>query len=120
MSKDAKSSETPSCLRVLHLSDFHFKLDRKWDIDPVLTGLAGSIRKIVEDDLAPDVVAFTGDIAHSGQKKEYEEAEKWIDEKLTKCSSNIRFTDKPNQVFTFIYNGKSTHNFINHYVCSVC
>lgn len=63
------------CLRILHLSDFHFRLDRMWDQDPVLSGLADSIRELTDDDLGPELVFFTGDIAYSGKKKEYDVAQ---------------------------------------------
>ena len=70
MTKKRKSGGETACLRILHLSDFHFRLDRKWDQDPVLAGLAKSIEQLVDDGLNPDVVVFTGDIAFSGKKKD--------------------------------------------------
>ena len=82
MTNKRKSEKKAECLRILHLSDFHFRLDRKWDQDPVLAGLAESIEAFIKDGLEPDVVVFTGDIAFSGKKKEYDEASTWIDEKL--------------------------------------
>ena len=82
MTKKRKSGGETACLRILHLSDFHFRLDRKWDQDPVLDGLVESIGKLVGDGLEPDVVVFTGEVAFSGKKKEYDEASKWIDAKL--------------------------------------
>jgi hypothetical protein len=33
------------CIRILHLSDTHFKASKKWDADPVLRALAGFIRR---------------------------------------------------------------------------
>ncbi len=82
MAKKRKSGEQTACLRILHLSDFHFRLDRKWDQDPVLSGLAESIGELVGNGLGPDVVVFTGDVAFSVKKKESDQASNWIDEKL--------------------------------------
>ena len=66
-------------IRILHLSDFHFKKDRAWDADPVLRALAGFIEQEVGDGLVPDLVAITGDIAFAGIAKEYALARKWLD-----------------------------------------
>ena len=51
MAKKRKSGGETACLRILHLSDFHFRLDRRWDQDPVLAGLTDSIEKLVGDGL---------------------------------------------------------------------
>ncbi|MCH8149609.1 MAG: metallophosphoesterase, partial [Planctomycetes bacterium] len=69
-------------IRILHLSDFHLSTERKWDADPVLTGLVTATRQLSDDGLAPDVVAITGDIANYGKKEEYELAREWIDNQL--------------------------------------
>ena len=66
-------------VRILHLSDLHFRKDSRWDADPVLRGLTEAIAELVESGLAPDFVAITGDIAFSGQTGDYREARKWID-----------------------------------------
>ena len=72
MTKKRKSDGETACLRILHLSDFHFRLGRKWDQDPVLAGLAESVGELKRDGLEPDVVVFTGDVAFSGKKAEYD------------------------------------------------
>ncbi len=69
-------------VRILHLSDFHFDAAKAWDADPVLQGLSDAIQQFVADDLAPDAVAITGDIAHKGQTADYERAAKWSSQGL--------------------------------------
>ena len=46
-------------VRILHLSDFHFSAERRWDSDPVVRALTQAIGKLVSDGLVPDVVAIT-------------------------------------------------------------
>jgi HEAT repeat protein/predicted MPP superfamily phosphohydrolase len=73
---------TDAPIRILHLSDFHLREERRWDADLVLRRLTGAIGSLVAAGLAPDVVAFTGDIAFSGLEAQYNEAHRWINEKL--------------------------------------
>ena len=61
---------------------FHFRLNRQWDADPVLSGLSGSVRELVEGGLVPDLVALTGDIAFAGRADEYRQAREWLDGEL--------------------------------------
>ena len=85
MSKDPSvDSRSPTPVRVLHLSDFHFNPQRRWDSDPVLTGLTRAIGQLVSDGLAPDVVAVTGDVADQGRAEDYQQARQWIDTGLLK------------------------------------
>ena len=58
-------------IRILHLSDLHFRADRAWDSDPVLRDLARFIADEVRQGLVPDLVAITGDLAFSGKPDEY-------------------------------------------------
>jgi predicted MPP superfamily phosphohydrolase len=58
-------------IRILHLSDLHFRADRAWDSDPVLRDLARFIAAEVRQGLVPDLVAVTGDLAFSGKADEY-------------------------------------------------
>ncbi|TVR78611.1 MAG: hypothetical protein EA405_14170 [Rhodospirillales bacterium] len=67
------------CIRILHLSDIHFKQDKAWDADPVLRALCGFIEREVAEGLVPDLVAITGDIAFAGIAEEYALARKWLD-----------------------------------------
>ena len=69
-------------IRILHLSDIHFKADKAWDADPVLRALVRFIAKEVNDGLAPDLVAITGDLAFAGVAKEYRLARDWLDQQL--------------------------------------
>ena len=54
--------------------------------DPVLKRLGDAVRQFVNDGLAPDVVAITGDIAHSGNNKDYDQAKLWIDNQFEPVS----------------------------------
>jgi 3',5'-cyclic AMP phosphodiesterase CpdA len=76
MSSGSPTDATP--IRILHLSDFHLREKTRWDSDPVLDGLAETIRRIVAEGPKPGVVAITGDIAFSGKAAEYEVARRWI------------------------------------------
>lgn len=71
-------------IRILHLSDFHFRKDREEDFNDVLFGLGDTIATMVKDDKSPHFVVLTGDLAWSGKKAEYQLAKKWIDEHLLK------------------------------------
>lgn len=66
-------------IRLLHLSDTHFRAGRAWDADPVLRALARFIADEVKAGLLPDVVALTGDLAFSGSAEEYALACEWLD-----------------------------------------
>lgn len=70
-------------IRLLHLSDIHFRPAGKIGHDPdyalreeVRLDIAG----LAEKRGALDAILVTGDIAFSGAKSEYEEAEKWLDD----------------------------------------
>lgn len=69
-----------SLVRILHLSDFHFSTRSQWDSDPILRALARFIAEdIAQNNLYPDLVVITGDLAQSGQRKEYDLARQWLD-----------------------------------------
>lgn len=76
-------------VRILHLSDFHFKASKKWDADPVLRELARFIRDEGEDGLKPDLVAITGDLAHAGIAEEYKLAKEWLENYLWPAVGNL-------------------------------
>lgn len=70
-----RSNETAPIIKILHLSDFHFREGTRWDSDPMLQSLT--------DELAvhgsrPDLVCVTGDIAFSGKAEEYKLADGWF------------------------------------------
>ncbi|MFZ1415544.1 MAG: HEAT repeat domain-containing protein [Defluviicoccus sp.] len=73
------ATNTDQPIRLLHLSDLHFKAGTAWDADPVLRALAGFIEQEVRGGLVPDLVAITGDITFAGIAKEYALARKWLD-----------------------------------------
>ncbi len=56
----------------LHLSDFHLKDPLGPSRELLFSQLLNDIKTQCENGLQPDVVFFTGDIAHSGQKKQYD------------------------------------------------
>ncbi len=65
-------------IRWLHLSDFHFQALERWDRRATLTALLKHAEGLKERDLAPDFVFITGDVAFSGKRKEYEQAERFF------------------------------------------
>ena len=75
-------SDTDQPIRILHLSDIHFKTSKAWDQDPVLRALARYIGEEVKAGITPDLVVITGDLAFSGTAEEYALARTWLDEQL--------------------------------------
>jgi len=73
---------SPTPIRLLHLSDIHFRVDRRWDADPILRHLAGRIGDDVAAGLVPDLVVITGDLAFSGRAAEYALADEWLGRQL--------------------------------------
>jgi predicted phosphodiesterase len=69
-------------IRILHISDFHFREGTHWDAIPLLKELHSAVRSLSEAGLTPDLVTLTGDIAFSGKRKEYDLARRWIDDAL--------------------------------------
>ena len=77
---DKANPGASNTLTWLHLSDFHFKKDADWQQDVVLKALMRDvIAKLPGEGLQPDMVFFTGDIAHSGKKQEYKGAMTFLD-----------------------------------------
>jgi predicted phosphodiesterase len=76
-------------LRVLHLSDIHFST--KFDEEKVFhkdvrDELRNDLRDVVIPQLGTiDKVLIAGDIAFSGDRKEYEDAAKWLEELTSLC-----------------------------------
>ena len=55
----------------LHLSDLHFRATKEpaWDRNIVLKGLLNDLRGLKEtNDLSPDLIMISGDIAYSGKE----------------------------------------------------
>lgn len=69
-------------VRILHLSDFHFSQDTSLDADEVLRGVCNEVRQLASEGHAPDFIAITGDVAHSGKAAEYALARQWIEQRL--------------------------------------
>jgi 3',5'-cyclic AMP phosphodiesterase CpdA len=61
----------PQPIRLLHLSDIHFRAGTDWDADPVLRALRAFIAAEIKAGLAPDLVVITGDLAHAGTADDY-------------------------------------------------
>ncbi|HNG94796.1 MAG TPA: metallophosphoesterase [Acidobacteriota bacterium] len=67
----------------LHLSDIHFGEAQGTGRDAVLNRLIDDVRELRErDQLAPDLIFITGDIAWSGKPNQYEKQAKPFLEKL--------------------------------------
>jgi SAM-dependent methyltransferase/3',5'-cyclic AMP phosphodiesterase CpdA len=65
----------------LHISDLHFRKGTKWQSERVLNALIDDLRELKDrNDLVPDIVLITGDIAFSGKKEEYESAKAFVDD----------------------------------------
>lgn len=68
--------EPNESIKILHISDLQFG-DKAIDSDSVL--LEVSIPQfLTTKDLKPHLIAFTGDVAFSGQEHEYENAKRWL------------------------------------------
>lgn len=73
-------------LRWIHLSDFHFDGKDPYERNTVLTALLTEIcRRREHEGFQADVVFVTGDIAYSGQAKEYKAASAFFDALLVAC-----------------------------------
>ncbi|MBL8880689.1 MAG: metallophosphoesterase, partial [Phycisphaerales bacterium] len=71
----------------LHISDFHFKSTDPYDRDTVLNALVETVRNYAQRDtpvpIRPDLIFATGDIAFSGDEKEYAPAARFFDDLLS-------------------------------------
>jgi predicted MPP superfamily phosphohydrolase len=76
------SRATHQPIRILHLSDVHFRVGKGWEADPVTRALARFIKTEVEEGLTPDLVVFSGDLAFSGKAEEYALARDWLENRL--------------------------------------
>jgi predicted MPP superfamily phosphohydrolase len=62
----------------LHLSDFHFRADTVWDSKGLFVGFENDLQQWQQAGRSIDAIVITGDIAFSGQKKDYQLALKKI------------------------------------------
>jgi len=69
-------------LTILHISDFHFKADFRYDQDIVLSELLKKISEMNKGEWQPDLILCTGDIAFSGKPEEYRPARSFLDQLL--------------------------------------
>ncbi|WP_100919945.1 SUMF1/EgtB/PvdO family nonheme iron enzyme [Candidatus Thiodictyon syntrophicum] len=76
------SPDTDRPIRLLHLSDIHFRAGQAWDSDPVLRALVRFIGEEVQGGLSPDLVVITGDLAFAGKADEYQLARTWLLDRL--------------------------------------
>ncbi|NJK31887.1 MAG: hypothetical protein HC927_05445 [Deltaproteobacteria bacterium] len=77
-------------LRVLHLSDFHFRVETSWNATPLLEDLVNCIGDPARMSLLPpDLVVVTGDIAFSGRKAEYALAADFLSQLCARISLPI-------------------------------
>jgi predicted MPP superfamily phosphohydrolase len=65
--------------RILHLSDLHIQTTSTWARLPILTGAK---QRILEQAAKENfnVIAFTGDIAFSGKREQFQIAAEWLDD----------------------------------------
>ncbi|MEM6456766.1 MAG: metallophosphoesterase, partial [Acidobacteriota bacterium] len=69
------AKEGPRVVRWLHLSDLHLRSESGWERRKMLTGLVDHLATLREkENIAPDIVCVTGDIAFSGKRDEYDQA----------------------------------------------
>ncbi len=83
-------------VRWLHLSDFHFQGLERWERRATLQALLRHAAELKERELAPDLVFVTGDIAWSGKRNEYEQAELFF----TKLARTLEL--KPTESFFIV------------------
>jgi UDP-2,3-diacylglucosamine pyrophosphatase LpxH len=83
-----------STITWLHLSDLHFLASQTYDSNIVLKALLRDIsERIRDDDLRPDFIIVSGDIAFAGRPEEYVLAQQFFDEllKTTTLPKNCLF-----------------------------
>jgi len=74
-------------MKILHLSDLHFKNnDNSQDI--ILSSLLKKISLLIKNESKPNVLIITGDIAFSGKTEEYNKALEYIQSIATVCEIN--------------------------------
>lgn len=67
----------------IHISDLHFRVDQAYGASVVLGTLLRDVRqRIQQDELYPDFIVVTGDIAYSGKESEYTLARHFFDDLL--------------------------------------
>jgi formylglycine-generating enzyme required for sulfatase activity/predicted MPP superfamily phosphohydrolase len=126
-------------ITILHLSDIHFKKNKKEDNKAfrqlVQQRLVEAVENHAQENGSPDVTAVTGDIAFSGKKHEYEEAAEFFKKLKKVLPEEIEFLAVPgnhdvdrvqikelfplhrivkdNEVDKFLENEKYVEDFVN-------
>jgi 3',5'-cyclic AMP phosphodiesterase CpdA len=63
-------------ISILHVSDVHFGMpDHTAEQDRIVANLIDAARGA---NIRPDLCVFSGDLAHSGGQKEFEQGEEWL------------------------------------------
>jgi predicted MPP superfamily phosphohydrolase len=77
------AGESQTTITWLHLSDFHFSTQTTYNSQIVLDALLDDIAQCIQNDnLQPDFIVISGDIAFSGQPEEYDLAKEFLDRLL--------------------------------------
>lgn len=75
----------------LHISDLHYREEHGYQIGIVEKALLEDVKRTIDEkSLAPDFVAFTGDLAFSGQDKQYA----WVEGFLSRLLETVGITDR--------------------------
>ena len=69
-------------LEFLHISDLHISTKETFGRETVLGALVDRVKKDRKNGLLPEIVVVTGDIAKTGRKEEYAQAEAFFNELL--------------------------------------
>jgi hypothetical protein len=75
-------------MRLIHLSDIHFGQERNGEVfvhDDVRDRLKADVALLAKRQGPPDLILVTGDMAFSGNSKEFEVAAAWLDD-LANCA----------------------------------
>ena len=81
-------------IRLIHLSDIHFSRPSGFGFDPdaaLRNELVNDTQRVLEElGGAANAIIVSGDIAYSGQKREYDDVAKWLDTLCTRvgCSQD--------------------------------
>ena len=92
---DDTQRHQPEFVTWLHISDLHYREEHGYQIDIIEKALLEDIKTTIDEKgLAPDFVAFTGDLVFSGQEKQYS----WVEGFLSRLLQTVGITDK-NRIF---------------------
>lgn len=95
----------PNEITILHVSDLHAKLSDK---DKIQGRAIALLEDIARQNVKPDLVLFTGDVAFSGKKEEYELADELVFQPLQR-----RLQISPKKIFVIPGNHDVDKTLIN-------